>query len=106
LTEKVDEFANENIYAGFTRRFLGPRTKPNLVFELTPPKLKGGINSNDDFSHAANRVEQLLGKIALDYSHVTEQKRRDLKNQLLKQQKNSGLTWHELWASVCDLYYP
>lgn len=104
-TEKIKDLKNETLYAGFARRFMGAKTVPITISELRPPSVQRALNTNDDFTHAMNKIKDLVeslpdGRI----KQVSPEKELELRNSLADLRDVGKLTWYDLWAAVCNIY--
>lgn len=99
-----EDLGNESKFGGFTRRLIGPPTSPYPEFKLKTPVITSRKNSGDDFDYAVNSIKTLVQRLGIEVVYKPSEEEH-LRNILLKESKQNNLTWHGLWAAVCDIYY-
>jgi hypothetical protein len=104
-TRKTRDLKDEDTYAGFSRRFKGSETSPAKEYVLQLPSVTPDKNANDDYTHAMNKVKELLSGLTDAPDHVrSTEKELALRQKLAVRSENGELTWYELWAAVCREY--
>lgn len=104
-TAKVDDLKNEELYAGFSRRFMGAKTAPITINELSPPSVHRELNINDDCAHAMSKVRELLGGLTeASTRNISPEEEIELRRDLAELSDKEQLTWYDLWAAVCRAY--
>jgi hypothetical protein len=106
-TKLVENLTNQSRYAGFVRRFLGTEALPANRFHLPSPIVKLDPDANDDLAHARDIVKSLCNKLTnAVISTVSRSKEGKIRRELYNKSEKYELTWHDLWAIICEVYDP
>lgn len=62
---------------------------------------------DDDCTHAMNKVKELIEDLkGTRIPELNEAEEIELRKKLAEQASKEKLTWYDLWATICNVYYP